>query len=255
MLIKIENKNGIINSLELLEQINFFRKQESDKTELRHDNLRSIIKDEFEEEILSLKIQEKPINSNGGRPSMAYELTPSQAKQVLVRESKFVRKAVIKMLEELEQKVNQKVPTNFKEALLLALEQQEKIEALQVEMQVKEQVIQEYKPKIEYLDTILKSQDTMTVTQIAADYGISAKRLNQILHEEKIQRKVGGQWLLYTNHMNNGYTKSETTEIRLEDGKSKVVINTKWSQKGRIKIHEILSKLGIMANMDKEKCA
>ncbi|MGL5099454.1 MAG: phage antirepressor Ant, partial [Fusobacteriaceae bacterium] len=129
----VQNKNGVINSLELLEQINFFRKQESDKTELRHDNLRSAIKDEFEEEILSLKIQEKPISSNGGRPSMVYELNPGQAKQVLVRESKFVRKAVIKLLEELEQKSGQKVPSSFREALLLAAEQQEKIEILEIE--------------------------------------------------------------------------------------------------------------------------
>ena len=95
----------------------------------------------------------------------------------------------------------------------------------------------------------------MTVTQIAADYGISAKRLNRILHDEKMQRKVGGQWLLYTDHMNRGYTRSETTEIRLKEGKNKLVINTKWTQKGRVKIHEILTELGIVANMDREKIA
>lgn len=133
--------------------------------------------------------------------------------------------------------------------------EQEEKKALQIEVQVKEQVIQEYKPRIEYLDTILKTQDTMTVTQIAADYGISAKRLNQILHDEKMQRKVGGQWLLYTDHMNRGYTRSETTEIRLKEGKNKLVINTKWTQKGRVKIHEILTELGIVANMDREKIA
>ena len=133
--------------------------------------------------------------------------------------------------------------------------EQEEKKALQIEVQVKEQVIQEYKPRIEYLDTILKTQDTMTVTQIAADYGISAKRLNQILHDEKMQRKVGGQWLLYTDHMNKGYTRSETTEIHLKEGKSKLVINTKWTQKGRVKIHEILTELGIVANMDREKIA
>ncbi|WP_297635142.1 phage regulatory protein/antirepressor Ant [uncultured Clostridium sp.] len=133
--------------------------------------------------------------------------------------------------------------------------EQEEKKALQIEVQVKEQVIQEYKPRIEYLDTILNSQDTMTVTQIAADYGISAKRLNQILHDEKMQRKVGGQWLLYTDHMNRGYTRSETTEIRLKEGKNKLVINTKWTQKGRVKIHEILTELGIVANMDREKIA
>lgn len=128
------------------------------------------------------------------------------------------------------------------------IEEQEEKKALQIELEVKEQILQEYKPKIEYIDTILKSNDTLTVTQIAADYGISAKKLNQILNEEKIQRKVGGQWLLYSNHMNNGYTKSET----YVDTTSTPRINTKWTQKGRLKIHEVLSRLNIIPNMDKE---
>lgn len=250
-LVKAENKNGVINSLELLEQINFFRKQEGNRAELQHRDLLKIIRDEFEEEINEGKISPVTYKDKKGEDRPMFELTTAQAKQVLVRESKYVRKAVIKKLEELEQNVVPKVPTSFREALLLAAEQQEKIETLEIENKIKEQQIAEYKPKIEYLDTILNSNGAMTVTQIAADYGISAKRLNQILHEEKIQRKVGGQWLLYANHMNRGYTKTET----YIDGTGSTRPNTKWTQKGRIKIHEILTKLGIMANMDIEKSA
>ena len=56
-----------------------------------------------------------------------FELTLSQAKQVLVRESKFVRKAVIAYIEKLETalKVKFQVPTTFAEALRLAAVQQE----------------------------------------------------------------------------------------------------------------------------------
>lgn len=128
----------------------------------------------------------------------------------------------------------------------------EEKKALKIELQVKEQVIQEYKPKMEYLDTILKSNDTMTITQIAADYGISGKALNKILHENKIQHNVGGQWLLYKPHMNKGYTQSQTSTIKTKNNKEKVIVNTRWKQKGRLKIHELLTKLGIVANMDKE---
>lgn len=128
----------------------------------------------------------------------------------------------------------------------------EEKKALKIELQVKEQVIQEYKPKMEYLDTILKSNDTMTITQIAADYGISGKALNKILHENKIQHNVGGQWLLYKPHMNKGYTQSQTSTIKTKNNKEKVIVNTRWKQKGRLKIHELLTKLEIVANMDKE---
>ena len=72
------NANESITSLELLEEINIFREEESksnplnERKLLRHDTLRSIIKDEFEEEILSQDILEKSISSNGGRPTSVY---------------------------------------------------------------------------------------------------------------------------------------------------------------------------------------
>lgn len=91
-----------ITSLQLLDEINMFRSEFEEKRELRHDTLRDIIKNEFNEEILSQKILEKVVSSDGGRPLKVYLLTPSQAKQVLIRESRVVRKAVVKHIEKLE---------------------------------------------------------------------------------------------------------------------------------------------------------
>jgi len=109
----------------------------------------------------------------------------------------------------------------------------------------------EYKPKAEYVDKILESKGTLTVTQIAADYGLSARQLNAILHEEKIQHKVGEQWILYKKHMGSGYTKSETIDITHRDGTPDTKMQTKWAQRGRLLIHNILESRGIKANMDK----
>lgn len=148
-----------------------------------------------------------------------------------------------------------KVPTNFKEALLLAAKQQEEIEKLALENESQKQIIGELKPAKEYLDIILASEDTMTITQIAADYSLSARAMNIILHEQGLIRNVGGQWILYKEHMNKGYTRSETIQVKRKDGTDKVVMNTKWTQKGRLKIHEILTNLGIKANQDREKVA
>lgn len=94
--------SNLISSLVLCEQINIFR-QVDGKKELRHDNLLSVIRDEFEEEISLLKIKETPyIHPQNKQTYYMYELTHSQAKQVLVRESKTVRKAVIAYIEKLE---------------------------------------------------------------------------------------------------------------------------------------------------------
>lgn len=119
------------------------------------------------------------------------------------------------------------VPHSFAEALRLAADLEEKNQLL-------EQQIAEYEPKISYLDKILSSTDTVATSQIAADYGMSAIALNKLLNQLGVQHKVSGQWLLYRKHMNQGYTKSHTSEIPKADGGVKVVMNTKWTQKGRV---------------------
>lgn len=144
------------------------------------------------------------------------------------------------------------IPKTRKEALQIALELENENERLKGTLEIQEQLIEEHKPKLEYLDIILSSEDTIAISQIAADYGLSGKMLNKKLHEQGFIRKVNNQWILYKEYMNKGYTKSDTFVVKKEDGSDKVVANTKYTQKGRLKIHEILNSLGIMANLDKE---
>ncbi|HEM8988405.1 TPA: phage antirepressor [Enterococcus faecium] len=138
------------------------------------------------------------------------------------------------------------VPQSFAQALRLAADLEEKNQLL-------EQQIAEYEPKISYLDTILSSTDTVATSQIAADYGMSAIALNKLLNELGVQHKVSGQWILYRKHMNQGYTKSHTSEIPKADGGTKVVMNTKWTQKGRVFIYNLLIVEGYYPQMDLEE--
>jgi len=144
-------------------------------------------------------------------------------------------------------------PEKLGEVLINYGKVKRELEHLEEENQIQKQLIAEYKPIKEYVDTILSSEDTMTITQIAADYGLSAYELNKTLNEQRVIRKVGGQWILYAEHMNKGYTKSETITVKKKNGTEKVVPNTKWTQKGRLFIHNLLETLGIKANMDREK--
>lgn len=127
--------------------------------------------------------------------------------------------------------------------------------ALEAENEAQKQIIADFQPIKQYVDSILSSTRTLTTTQIAADYDMSAKRLNKILHEDGIQRYVNGQWILYTEHMGKGYTKSKTINITRSDGRPDTVLNTEWTQKGRLMIHEILTKRGIQAVMDREQAS
>ena len=115
-----------------------------------------------------------------------------------------------------------------------------------------EQRVSEYEPKARYVDEILKCPGCVLISQIAEDYGMSAKALNKLLHEEGVQYNMGGQWLLYKEHQNKGLTRSETVRITSSDGRPDTVIHTKWTQKGRLYINQILEKRGIVARMDRE---
>lgn len=141
---------------------------------------------------------------------------------------------------------------DFAIGLLTALkDEQAKSRALEAENEKQSQLLADYEPKVQYLETILQSEGTMTTAQIAADYGMSAIQLNQILHDSGIQRKVNGQWILYRRHMGKGYTKSETINITRSDGRPDTKMHTRWTQKGRLMIHEVLTARGIKARMDK----
>jgi len=102
-------KKESMTSLELLKEINIFREKEGKETEMQHKTLLGIIRDEFEEEISQQELLLSNYYSRGKEYPM-FILTLKQAKQVLSRESKYVRKAVIKYIENLEEKLKEVIP-------------------------------------------------------------------------------------------------------------------------------------------------
>lgn len=215
-----------------------------------NDWFSDMIKYGFTENVDYIGFTEKRVKPQGGRPSVDHALTLDMAKEVSMIQrtdkGKEARQYFIEV--EKQQKAQVVVPTNFAEALRLAAD-------LEEEKLVLQQQIAEYEPRISYLDKILSSTDTVTTSQIAADYGMSAQALNKQLHALGVQHKVGGQWLLYKKHMNQGYTKSHTSEIPKAEGGVKVVMNTKWTQKGRLFIYELLKNEGYYPQMDLEQSA
>ena len=125
-------------------------------------------------------------------------------------------------------------------------EEKEARKTAELEVAQKSQIINELKPKADYTDRILQSSSLVTITQIAKDYGMSGKKMNSLLHELKVIYKMGSQWLLYSKYQAKGYTHSETVNIEHSDGRSDVVMNTKWTQKGRLFLYELLKKNGTL---------
>ena len=165
---------------------------------------------------------------------------------------KFRRWVTSEVLPSIRKTGGYNLPKDYPSALRALADAEEQRLALAAENERQRQVIAEFKPMRQYLDTILSSEGTMATTQIAADYDISAKQLNKILHEEGLQRNVNGQWILYREHMGKGYTKSETISITRSDGRPDTKMYTKWTQKGRVLIHNILTRRGILPVMDRK---
>lgn len=189
----------------------------------------------------------KMSESTGGRPSTDHLMKIDTAKELCMLARNERGKQARQYFLEVEREWNSPEKVMAR-ALNIA---NNTINNLKLENSMQKQMIAEFQPVKEYVDTILSSTDTVTVTQIAADYGLSAKALNKILFEEGLIHNVNKQWILYKKHMNKGYTKSETIDVKRADGSMKVVMNTKWTQKGRLKIHEILTAIGIVAEMDR----
>jgi len=109
-----------------------------------------------------------------------------------------------------------------------------------------EEISAQQKPLTDYARNILSSTQTVTITQIAQDYGFSAVRFNELLMSLRIQHKVGGQWILYAPHLGKGYVQSFSSYFVKPDGEVKVKMHTRWTQSGRLFLYEELKKAGVL---------
>lgn len=115
------------------------------------------------------------------------------------------------------------------------LEQQVGRQTVLIQQQQTE--IEEMRPKVTYLDTILQNASSIPVSVIAKDYGMSAVNFNKLLHELGIQYKCGKTWLLYSRYSKEGYTTSYLAEN--SEG-SYLGVQTNWTQKGRLFLYNTL---------------
>ena len=117
---------------------------------------------------------------------------------------KFRRGVTSEVLPSIRRTGGYNLPKDYPSALRALADTEEKRLALLAENEAQRQVIADFEPVRQYVDTILHSKGSLATSQIAADYGISARALNRILHEDGIQHKVNSQWILYREHTGQG---------------------------------------------------
>ena len=114
-----------------------------------------------------------------------------------------------------------------------------------------EEITAQQKPLTDYARIILSSTQTVTVTQIAQDYGYGPVHFNELLFKLHIQHKVGGQWILYIPYLNKGYVQSFSSYYLKSDGEVQVKLHTRWTQSGRLFLYEELKRAGILPLIEK----
>lgn len=201
-----------------------------------------------------------------GETRPCYSLNKEECLYIATKFNDEARAKLIKRWKELEEQSKPSVPQNYLEALKSLVKSEE--EKQQLALQNKRQQatiltiskentelgnkIIEMLPKVSYYEQILQSDATMTITQIAQDYGMSAIKLNLLLSDMRIQHKVRGQWILYGQFLHGGYVHSRAIDIIRSDGRHDVKYNTEWTTKRRIFLYEALKAKGILPLIEQE---
>ncbi len=202
-----------------------------------------------------------------GKPRPCYSLNKEECLYIATKFNDEARAKLIKRWKELEEQ-HQKpsVPKNYLEALKSLIKAEEEKQQLALENKQKDETIitiskanvelgnkiTEMLPKVSYYDRILQSNATMTITQIAQDYGMSAIAMNKELESMRIQHKERGQWILYAQFLKGGYVHSRAVDIIRRDGRHDVKYNTEWTTKGRLFLYEALKGKGILPLIEQE---
>lgn len=246
-LTKIENKNGVnvVSSRVIANQLGKQHKHVLESIDNIMQNSTA--------EMSALFLNGQYVASNGKR-NKEYLLTKDGFTLYMFNIQGFndFKMAYINEFNRMENELKNKLPNNYIEALECLLIAEKEKEQLKIENIIKAQQIGELKPKADYVDKILKSKSLMTITQIAKDYGMSGTKLNSILHDLRVQYKQSNQWLLYSKYHNKGYTHSEPFIVNQTDGTTKTRLTTKWTNKGRLFLYELLKSNGYLPLIETE---
>lgn len=151
---------------------------------------------------------------------------------------------------EMEKKLEQRPQLSRSELMAQALI------AAHEELEEKDKQIAELTPDAEFARAVCVGKNCRTTTSLSKDYGLSAEKLNSILHGLKIQYKTSdGQWVLYAKYCGKGYTKNRksTPFQHKSTGKWETKNTTVWTEAGQRFIYEQLKAIGLLPKLDSKE--
>lgn len=221
------------------------------------------------------------IEGQGEKQYPFYTLNKTECLFVATKFNDEARAKLVLRWEQLEQERLQGVPQNGtpstlpadpsqltrKQLLLMALEAEEEKEKLQGQVSQleaqnyglmvvsgqKDEQIKHLEERTAYLNVIMSDQTNVTVSQIAQDYGMAAVAFNKLLNGLRIQRRVGEQWILYSDYLDLGYVSTRMVPIHHSGGYDTYKPMTTWTQKGRHFLYERLKKHGVLPLIERNQ--
>lgn len=141
----------------------------------------------------------------------------------------------------------------MRRAVLIAQKQNDQLKAANRQLLAENN---DLKPDAEYARAVCVGKNCRTTTSLAKDYGLSAEKLNSILHGLKIQYKTSdGQWVLYAKYCGKGYTKNRksTPFQHKSTGERDTKNTTVWTEAGQRFIYEQLKAVGMLPSVERRQ--
>lgn len=203
----------------------------------------------FEEGFDFTRVRTSTLVNNGAKRELQdYAITLDMAKELCMMSKAPKGREVRQYFIQVEKNWNSPEMI-MKRALEIANAQ---VQKLQMQNESLTLQLNESNKKASYLDIILGTPDSLAITQIASDYGMSAVAFNKLLQEVGIQHKVHGQWVLYRAFMGKGYVQSRSFTFKDKKGHDHSKMNTYWTQKGRKLIYDVLKKSGTLPLIERD---
>lgn len=137
------------------------------------------------------------IHPQNGQTYDEYLLDKDTSLTLLLGYDAVARLKVIKRWQELEAQQAPKLPQTMAQALRLAAEQAEQIEAQQEQLALAA-------PKVEYVDRYVAANGSMGFRQVAKLLQANEHEFRAWLQDAKIMYRLGGEWAAYQNHIEAG---------------------------------------------------
>ena len=218
------NSESTMSSVQLVEVINEYRKLEGNTVVLRHSDF--LVKVEKELDGAERNFSSGYLDVNNQKRK-CYNLPKDECILMLMSESRTVRKGVLERLKELENNLNIiQVPQNFREALLLAAEQQLTID-------IQNQTIKKLEPRSLYFDRMIITDGLVSMQEVAKLLNIKDMGRTKLFQElRKGNVIMKNSTTPYQHFVNKGYFELKEEIVLLKNDARKVNVVTWTTQKG-----------------------